>query len=103
MAPSEETEAFNKAVCNAVQQIPYGKVTSYGHIAKLIGTRTHTQSTIQVEKLIFCIPAERPRQVGICLRHLSRDARAVFNHQNVPWQRVVNVRGAISLRYLYID
>lgn len=39
MARSDEAEAFSLAVCDAVQQIPYGKVASYGHIAKLVGTR----------------------------------------------------------------
>ncbi|KAL1839324.1 hypothetical protein VTJ49DRAFT_1652 [Mycothermus thermophilus] len=38
MARSEEAEAFFHAVYSAVQEIPPGRVTSYGHIAKLIGT-----------------------------------------------------------------
>jgi methylated-DNA-protein-cysteine methyltransferase-like protein len=29
------------AVYEAVQEIPYGKVTSYGHIARLLGKREH--------------------------------------------------------------
>ncbi|CRK29078.1 hypothetical protein BN1723_014230 [Verticillium longisporum] len=43
---SEQAQAFAYAVYAAVQEIPRGKVTSYGHIAALIGT------------------PERPRQVG---------------------------------------
>jgi methylated-DNA-protein-cysteine methyltransferase related protein len=39
MARSDEAEAFFYAVYAAVQEIPHGKVTSYGHIAKLIGLR----------------------------------------------------------------
>ena len=39
MARSDEAVAFSLAVYNAVQQIPHGKVTSYGHIAALVGTR----------------------------------------------------------------
>jgi methylated-DNA-protein-cysteine methyltransferase-like protein len=40
MAPrSDEAEDFFAAVYQTVQEIPYGKVTSYGHIAKLIGRR----------------------------------------------------------------
>ena len=39
MPRSEEAEAFFFAVYRAIQEIPYGKVTSYGHIAKLVGTR----------------------------------------------------------------
>lgn len=39
MARSDEAQAFFYAVYQAVQQIPPGKVTSYGHIAMLVGTR----------------------------------------------------------------
>lgn len=40
MAPrSDEAAAWFAAVYNAVQEIPHGKVTSYGHIARLLGKR----------------------------------------------------------------
>lgn len=39
MARSDEAAAFTYAVYSAVREIPHGKVTSYGHIAKLVGTR----------------------------------------------------------------
>ena len=39
MPRTPEAEAFFHAVFSAVQEIPRGKVTSYGHIAKLVGTR----------------------------------------------------------------
>ncbi|ORY60021.1 6-O-methylguanine DNA methyltransferase [Pseudomassariella vexata] len=80
MARSDEAAAFFAAVYSAVQEIPYGKVTSYGHIAKLVGT------------------PQRPRQVGLCLKHLSQDTDSHFNHDNVPWQRVINSKGIISPR-----
>ncbi|KAI2624535.1 DNA binding methylated-DNA--cysteine S-methyltransferase [Hypomontagnella submonticulosa] len=80
MARSDEATAFFLAVYATVQRIPYGKVTSYGHIAKLVGT------------------PQRPRQVGICLKHLPQDADSRFNHDNVPWQRVINSKGIISPR-----
>lgn len=41
MPRSDEATAFFLAVYRAVQEIPYGKVTSYGHIARLIGTRAY--------------------------------------------------------------
>jgi methylated-DNA-protein-cysteine methyltransferase-like protein len=44
MAPgprSEESHLWYTAVYEAVQEIPYGKVTSYGHIARLLGKREH--------------------------------------------------------------
>ncbi|PSS20297.1 hypothetical protein M430DRAFT_119913 [Amorphotheca resinae ATCC 22711] len=80
MARTDEAEAFFQAVYSAVQEIPYGKVTSYGHIARLIGT------------------PQRPRQVGVCLKHLPSDPSMPFHHGNVPWQRVVNSKGVISPR-----
>ncbi|KAI7777962.1 hypothetical protein LA080_002874 [Diaporthe eres] len=80
MPRSDEAAAFFHAVYCAVQEIPHGKVTSYGHIAKLVGT------------------PQRPRQVGVCLKHLPHDAGARFNHTNVPWQRVINSKGMISPR-----
>lgn len=39
MARSDEAAAFFCAVYAAVQEIPHGKVTSYAHIARLVGTR----------------------------------------------------------------
>lgn len=100
MARSEEAEAFFHVVYTAIQQIPYGKVTTYGHIAKLIGTRTICLviPSIYIDSLITKLVAERPRQVGICLKHLPQDADSRFNHDNVPWQRVINAKGMISPR-----
>lgn len=43
-------------------------------------------------------PAQRPRQVGVCMKHLSADPGARFNNGNVPWQRVINAKGVISPR-----
>lgn len=39
MARTDEAEWWFNAVYAAVQEIPYGKVTSYGHIALLLGRR----------------------------------------------------------------
>jgi methylated-DNA-protein-cysteine methyltransferase-like protein len=57
----------------AVRRIPRGRVATYGQIAKLAGLPGHA------------------RQVGYAL-HALTSATAV------PWQRVVNAAGAISLR-----
>jgi methylated-DNA-protein-cysteine methyltransferase-like protein len=43
MPRTDEAEFWFNAVYAAVQQIPAGKVTSYGHIALLLGERTHPQ------------------------------------------------------------
>ncbi|KAH6999606.1 6-O-methylguanine DNA methyltransferase [Ilyonectria destructans] len=80
MPRSDEAAAFFHAVYSAVQEIPHGRVTTYGHIAALVGT------------------PQRPRQVGVCLKHLPADASQRFNHDNVPWQRVINAKGIISPR-----
>lgn len=82
---SEEAQWWFEAVYSAVQQIPYGNCTSYGHIALLLGF------------------PRRARQVGVCLKHLpSFDAnepeKFFYHDQNVPWQRVVNSKGGISPR-----
>lgn len=39
MPRSDEAEWWFNAVYEAVQEVPYGKVTSYGHIARLLGRR----------------------------------------------------------------
>ncbi|OJJ50694.1 hypothetical protein ASPZODRAFT_47239, partial [Penicilliopsis zonata CBS 506.65] len=83
MARTDEAEWWYNAVYEAVQEIPRGRVTSYGHIARLLGE------------------PQRPRQVGMCLKHLPTDTPegTIFFHSgNVPWQRVVNAKGMISHR-----
>ncbi|KAK5991908.1 Alkyltransferase-like protein 1 [Cladobotryum mycophilum] len=80
MPRSDEAQAFFHAVYEAVQQVPPGKVTTYGHIATLVGT------------------PQRPRQVGICLKHLPTDPSSRFNSSTVPWQRIINSKGVISPR-----
>jgi methylated-DNA-protein-cysteine methyltransferase-like protein len=55
-----------------VRQIPYGKVTSYGQIAYMVGDCT-------------------PRMVGYTMAGLPEDT-------DVPWQRVINAQGKISPR-----
>lgn len=41
MPRTDEAEWWFAAVYEAIQEIPYGKVTSYGHIARLLGQREH--------------------------------------------------------------
>lgn len=48
MPRSDEAAAFFHAVYCAVQEIPHGKVTSYGHIAKLVGTRKSPISSFHI-------------------------------------------------------
>ena len=52
MARSDEAELWFNAVYEAVQEIPYGQVTSYGHIARLLGRREHAlKSCSKTQKL----------------------------------------------------
>ena len=51
MPRSDEAQAFFHAVYSAVQEIPPGKVTSYGHIAKLVGTREHLNTHFLFSRL----------------------------------------------------
>jgi methylated-DNA-protein-cysteine methyltransferase related protein len=107
MPRTDEAKAFFHAVYSAIQEVPHGKVTSYGHIARLIGTREtpfltklpfrQWNRTLKLQRLT-CKPAQRPRQVGVCLKHLSSDTSQTFHNGNVPWQRVINSKGIISPR-----
>ncbi|KAF8427779.1 6-O-methylguanine DNA methyltransferase [Tirmania nivea] len=79
---SDDAERWYSSVYMAVQEIPRGQVTTYGHIARLVGE------------------PQRPRQVGQALKYLPErcGSETVFNHENVPWQRVVASTGAIPQR-----
>jgi len=60
-------------IYSVVRRIPRGRVATYGQVAELAGLGGHA------------------RQVGYALHALSSD-------RAVPWQRVINSRGEISLR-----
>ncbi|HML41279.1 MAG TPA: MGMT family protein [Bellilinea sp.] len=55
-----------------VRQIPYGRVASYGQIARIVGGGVQA------------------RQVGYALAGLKTGT-------DIPWQRVINSKGQISL------
>lgn len=81
---SDERKAFQIAVFTAVNQIPYGSVTSYGHIAELVGKPRNA------------------RQVGSTLKHSSQ-LIANFRQEgiefdNLPWWRVISSSGLIAER-----
>ncbi|TFK45756.1 DNA binding methylated-DNA-cysteine S-methyltransferase [Heliocybe sulcata] len=70
-----DSAEFHDAVYHVVRQIPAQKVTSYGHIAKLIGMPRHSRHVGQALK--FISPAVQPP---------------------IPWQRVISSAGTISSR-----
>jgi len=75
-----DPRAFNKRVWLIVRQVPAGQVTTYGQIASMIpppeGIEPPTYDRLG------------PRWVGTAMNQCPDD---------VPWQRVINSKGAISL------
>ena len=65
-----------RQIWQTVQAIPVGKVASYGQIADLAG-----------------LPG-RARLVGKSLGHVPKNG---WQGQSVPWYRVINAQGKISL------
>ena len=69
---------FYEQVYAVVRRIPRGKVSSYGRIAAMLGR------------------PRAARAVGYALNAL-RDKQNDPAYQNIPWQRVVNSQGRISI------
>ncbi|MFP6597332.1 MAG: MGMT family protein [Candidatus Hydrogenedentota bacterium] len=67
----DNPENFYEAVYRVVCRIPRGRLMSYGQIATILGT------------------PRASRAVGYAMRACSDD---------LPWQRVINVKGQISAR-----
>ena len=65
-------ESFHDRVVTAIRDIPRGKVATYGQIAALAGN---------------------PRGARGVVRSLHSSSRK----ENLPWHRVVNARGMVSL------
>ena len=66
-----EQHAWQRRVWRVVMKIPRGKVATYGQIA------------------VWLAKPRRARMVGMAMRHCPH---------GVPWQRVVNAQGGISVR-----
>lgn len=80
ISPPKRDE-FNRKVWALVRQIPPGKVCTYGQIAALIAPPAGMD---QKSYLAFS-----PRWVGGAMAACPQD---------VPWQRVINSQGKVSLR-----
>jgi methylated-DNA-protein-cysteine methyltransferase related protein len=72
---------FNNQVWEIVRQVPPGKVTTYGQIAKMIPPPG--------DMPLRSYDAFGPRWVGGAMAACPED---------VPWQRVINSQGKISVR-----
>ncbi len=70
---------FYEQVYTIVRLIPAGQVTSYGRIAAMLGS------------------PNAARAVGYALRAL-KDTGELPGYADIPWQRVVNSQGRISIQ-----
>ncbi|QQN38583.1 MGMT family protein [Acinetobacter sp. CS-2] len=69
------SDELARQILQVVALIPYGKVASYGQITRMAGLPKHA------------------RLVGYVLKHLDSAAE-------IPWHRVINSQGKISLNKL---
>ena len=69
---------FYEQVYAVVRRIPRGQVTSYGRIAKMLGR------------------PNAARAVGYAM-HALQDSEDQPEYANIPWQRVINSQGRISI------
>jgi methylated-DNA-protein-cysteine methyltransferase related protein len=67
--PEIKDKNIQQRIYDVTRQIPYGKVATYGQIAKIVGGCT-------------------ARMVGY--------AMAAVKDDDIPWQRVINAQGKIS-------
>ncbi len=70
-----ELETFSERVYWVVAQVPSGAVASYGQIAHLAGA------------------PRAARAVGTLMRRSKENG-----HEDVPWQRIINSKGAIAFK-----
>ena len=68
----QDTNELHRQILEVIALVPYGKVASYGQIAKLAGLPKHA------------------RLVGYVLKHLDKESQ-------IPWYRVINSQGKISV------
>lgn len=71
---SKDLTSSYSRIYAVIRRIPYGKVASYGQVARLAGFPRHA------------------RMVGYALHRLPVSA-------TIPWYRVVNARGELSLAH----
>lgn len=75
---AQTTLNYYQQIYAKVRTIPLGKIATYGDIARMVGLPRHA------------------RMVGNALHALPLDT-------DVPWQRVINAQGSISLGKLSAD
>jgi len=70
---TKKSDSYSERIKQAIRRIPYGKVATYGQIASLAGNQRGARQVVRI--LHTCSLKE-----------------------NLPWHRVINARGSISLR-----
>jgi methylated-DNA-protein-cysteine methyltransferase-like protein len=80
MKQADDMESFRDQVYLIVQQVPRGHVTTYGQVASFIPPPAGVDP-LQYERI-------RARWVGRAMRHAP---------EGVPWHRVINSQGRVSL------
>lgn len=76
-----DARSFFETVWHIVQQIPHGRVSSYGQIASMIPPGADVDP-MRMKSLA-------PRWVGTAMRKTPKG-------RNIPWHRVINSQGGIS-------
>lgn len=71
----QDTNELHRQILEVIVLIPYGKVASYGQIARLAGLPKHA------------------RLVGYVLKHLDKESQ-------IPWYRVINSQGRIRVAHI---
>ena len=71
----QDTNELHRQILEVIVLIPYGKVASYGQIARLAGLPKHA------------------RLVGYVLKHLDKESQ-------IPWYRVINLQGRIRVTHI---
>ena len=69
---TQSENELHRQILEVIALIPYGKVATYGQIAKLAGLPKHA------------------RLVGYVLKHLDAESQ-------IPWFRVINSQGKLSV------
>ena len=87
MQQPPDIEIFNMLVWDIVRQDPYGKVTTYGQIASMLPCPAGVDPA-DYEKLA-------PRWVGNAMNAVSGVSGK--EEPSIPWHRVINSKGGISL------
>ncbi len=88
--PPPNPDVFNPLVWRIVRQVPHGVVSTYGQIASMIPTPENIDAEVFARL--------GPQWVGQALNAVSfRDIDGQPMSPGVPWWRIINSKGGISM------